>query len=142
LWRDALRDDPLALAALADREGADALMVAVDQGGPTAVAALHALPYAHDAELALRRLGEIALQTDGDIQFDVVDRIRRIVTRPTDSRDVLDAESVTACSVSLQALAKNTSVRKATRASAISALRMLADHKQITAAEIPTDLDM
>jgi hypothetical protein len=142
LWRQALAGDPLDLAALADREGALNLMTGVDQGGEIGLAALHAVPFADDAELAMRRLGEIALQTEGDTQRDVLDAIVRIAARPASTRDALDAPGVRACADALLVIAgKRGSARRDNRALAVSALRSLAERLGADAGAIPTDLD-
>jgi hypothetical protein len=141
LWRRAMRADPVDLAALADREGAAGLMDGVEQGGEVGVAALHALPHADDAELALRRLGEIALQTDGATQLDVVDVVELIAARPIRQAEVLDADGARECSKALLEIARKSGAGPQTRAKAISALRHMVDWLVVDPKQIPTDLD-
>jgi hypothetical protein len=136
-----MRADPEDLAALADREGAIGLMEGVEQGGEAGVAALHALPHADDAELALRRLSEIALQTDGVTQLDVVDVIERITARPVRQAEVLDVEGARGCAKALLEIARKSGAKKETRARAVSALRHMADWLVVDPKQIPTDLD-
>jgi hypothetical protein len=140
-WKRAMLGDPIDLGSLADREGAMGLLAGVEQGGEIGVASLHALPYADDADLALRRLGEIALQTDGVVQQDVVDVIERIAARPATQTEVVDASGARACADAMLELARKTSLRKETRARAISALRLLAERLVVDPTQIPTDLD-
>jgi len=133
--------DPIDLASLADREGASGLLAGVEQGGEAGVTALHALPHADDAELALRRLGEIALQVDGKTQRDVVDAIHGIASRPVRQAEVIDATGARACADALLDIARRSGVPKETRAVAVSALRSLAERMVVDPARIPTDLD-
>lgn len=133
--------DPIDLASLADREGASGLLAGVEQGGEVGLTALHALPYADDSELALRRLGEIALQVDGKTQLDVVGAVHGIASRPVTQTEVLDASGARACADALQDLARRGGTPKETRAIAVSALRSLAERMVVDPARIPTDLD-
>jgi len=141
LWKRAVQGDPIDLGALADREGAAGLLAGVEQGGDLGVAALHALPYADDASVALRRLGEIALQTDGAVQKDVVDVVERIAARPPTQTEVLDATGARACADALLEISRKSGISKETRSRAISALRLLADQLVVDPSQIPTDLD-
>lgn len=141
VWKRAMLGDPAELGALADREGAVGLLAAVEQGGDVGTAALHALPFADDAELAFRRLGEIALQTEGPVQQDVVDVIERIAARPLTQTEVLDAPGARACADALLEIARKTSVKKEIRSRAISALRHMTDRMAVDPNQIPTDLD-
>ena len=140
-WRAAMDGDPVDLARLADREGAIGLLEVMEQGGEPARTALHALPEADDAELALRRLGEIALQTDEPVRQDVVDVIERIAARPLTQTEVLDATGARACADAMLELARNPKVKKDTRAKAISALRRMVDRLVVDPKQIPTELD-
>jgi hypothetical protein len=140
LWSRASGADPIDLATLADREGARGLLAGVEAGGEPGVTALHALPYADDAELGLRRLAEIGLQTDGDTQRDVVDTVLRIAIRPAPD-EPLDPEGVRSCGAALLDIARRGSVDRDTRALAVSALRLLAERQAVDPAQIPTDLD-
>lgn len=141
LWNRAMGGDPLELARLADREGAAGLMDGVEQGGDVGRASLLALPYAGDAELAFRRLGEIALQTDGAMQHEVVDVIGQIAARPATQTEVLDADGARACGGALLELARSSRFRKDTRAKAVSALRRMAERLVVDPKQIPTELD-
>lgn len=133
--------DPLDLASLADREGASGLLAGVEQGGEVGLTSLRALAHADDSELALRRLGEIALQLAGDTQRDVVRAILGIVSRPVRQTEVLDASGAQACADALLELTRRGGVPKDTRALAVSALRSLAERMVVDPARIPTDFD-
>lgn len=117
------------------------MLAGVEQGGEVGLTALHALPYADDSELALRRLGEIALQVDGKTQLDVVGAVHGIASRPVTQTEVLDASGARACADALQDLARRGGTPKETRAIAVSALRSLAERMVVDPARIPTDLD-
>jgi hypothetical protein len=140
-WKRSMQGDPNELASLADREGAIGLLVGVEQGGDVGVVALHALPHADDAELALQRLGEIALQTDGATQHDVVEVIEQIAARPARQTEVLDAPGARACADALLEISRKSSNKKDTRALAVSALRQMTERLVVDPKQIPTELD-
>ncbi len=140
LWKAATQGDPLHLAALADREGADGLLVGLEAGGSVGTTALRALAYAPDAQLALRRLSEIVLQLDGDSQRDVLGIIESIALRPVE-HEVADADVFQACSTALKDIALNGRISSALRAKAVSILRLLIDQHRIQPLAVPTDFD-
>lgn len=89
----------------------------------------------------MQRLGEIALQTDGDRQLDVVDAIEQIALKPAPLTDPIDPPGVRACADALLEIARKGSVRGETRAVAVSTLRLLAERFAVDPAAIPADLD-
>jgi hypothetical protein len=141
LWRRALDGDPVDLARLADREGAGGLLEGLEEGGPIALAALAALPFADDADLAFQRLGEIVRQLDARAIGPVVQAIADMAARPRRQTEPLDPPGLRSCGEALLALAEQKSLAKSVRAPAISALRLLAERGAVNAQKIPTDLD-
>lgn len=121
-WTTATDDDPMDLAALADHEGATGLLEGLEQGGPVGLAALHALPFADDAELAFRRLAEIALQTKDDTQLDVLVTIRRMAEDAKQGGEPLDPGGPEACIQALVLIAKDGPAKR-NRFEAVAALR-------------------
>jgi hypothetical protein len=141
LWRRALDGDPVDLARLADREGAGGLLEALEEGGPIGRAALAAMPWADDAEVAYLRLGEIVRQLDPTTTGPVVQAILRMASRPRRQAEPLDPSGMRSCGEALLALAERKSLAKEIRAPAISALRLLAERGAVSSAAIPADLD-
>jgi len=141
LWRRALDGDPVDLARLADREGAGGLLEGLEEGGPIALAALGALPWAADADAAYQRLGEIVRQLDPAAAGPVVQAILDMASRPRRQTEALDPAGLRSCADALLTLAERKSLAKSVRAPAISALRMLVERGAVSAAAIPTDLD-
>lgn len=141
LWRRAEEGDPVDLARLADREGAGGLLEGLEEGGPIALAALAALPFAHDADAAYQRLGEIVRQLEPAAALPVVATILEIAGRPRRQAEPLDPPGLRSCAEALLGLAERKSVAKNVRAPAISALRLLAERGAINPSSIPTDLD-
>jgi hypothetical protein len=141
LWRRALERDPIDLARLADREGAGGLLEGVEEGGTVGLAALAALPFADDADVAFQRLGEIARQLDPAAAPPVLEAIVDMASRPRRQTEPLDAPGLRSCGEALLALAEQKSLPKNVRAPAISALRLLAERGAVALAAIPTDLD-
>ena len=141
LWRRAEDGDPVDLARLADREGAAGLLEGLEEGGPIGLAALAALPFAHDADAAYQRLGEIVRQLDPAAVLPVVETIVGMAARPRRQAEALDPPGLRSCAEALLGLAERKSVAKNVRAPAISALRLLAERGAISASAIPTDLD-
>ena len=135
-WTTATDDDPMDLAALADHEGATGLLEGLEQGGPVGLAALHALPYASDAELALRRLGEIALQTKDDRQLDVLVTVRRIAEGARQGGEPLDPGGPEACIQALEFIAKS-GAPKGNRYEAEAALRAFSYRGAVDPAQVP-----
>ena len=141
LWRRALERDPIDLARLADREGAGGLLEGLEEGGPVALAALAALPFADDAEAAFQRLGEIVRQLDPAATAPVLEAIVDMAARPRRQTEPLDPPGLRSCAEALMTLAERKNLSKSVRAPAISALRLLAERGAVAAAAIPTDLD-
>lgn len=141
LWRRALDGDPADLARLADREGAGGLLEGLEEGGPIALAALAALPWADDADAAYQRLGEIVRQLDPAATGPVVQTILAMAARPRRQTEPLDPPGLRSCGDALLALAERKGLAKGIRAPAISALRLLAERGAVSTAAIPTDLD-
>jgi hypothetical protein len=141
LWRRALERDPIDLARLADREGAGGLLEGLEEGGPIALVALAALPFADDADFAFQRLGEIARQVDPGSTGPVLEAILDMAARPRRQTEPLDPPGLRACAEALMTLAQQKSLTKTVRARAISALRLLAERGAVATAAIPTDLD-
>jgi len=141
LWRRALDRDPIDLARLADREGAGGLLEGLEEGGPIALAALAALPFADDADAAFQRLGEIVRQLDPAATAPVLEAIVDMAARPRRQSEPVDPPGLRTCAEALMTLAERKSLAKSVRAPAISALRLLAERGAVAAAAIPTDLD-
>ena len=141
LWRRALDGDPIDLARLADREGAGGLLEGLEEGGPVALTALLALPFAPDGDWAYQRLGEIVRQIDPRAVGPVVQAIIDLASRPRRQTEPLDPPGLRSCGEALIALIEQKSLAKTVRAPAISALRLLAERGAVSAAAIPTDLD-
>jgi hypothetical protein len=141
LWRRALEGDPIDLARLADREGAGGLLEGLEEGGAVGLTALASLPWAHDAEVAYQRLGEIVGQLDPTATGPVVQAILGMASHPRRQTEPLDPAGVRSCGQALLTLADRKSLAKSVRAPAISALRLLAERGAVSAGAIPTDLD-
>lgn len=125
-WQRASQGDPLELARLADREGAAGLLDGLEEGGVVGLTALLALPYADDAEIAYRRLGEILRQLEGEKAEPVLDAALGIASRPRTQTEPLDPEGTRYGIEALMSVAQS-KAPEATRAKAVSALRLLAD---------------
>jgi hypothetical protein len=141
LWQAALAGEVRDVARLADREGAVGLLEGLEEGGPVALAALTALPYADDAELSLRRLGEIAIALDADKARPVLDAVLGISSRRRRQTEPLDPGGARSCAEALLDIARRKDLAVRARARAISALRLLADRGAVDARAIPVDLD-
>lgn len=141
LWLRAKDEDPLERARLAEAVGAAGLLDGLEDGGDIAETALSALPYADDADLALRRLGELALAA-GPAEVDaLLDTILAIAGKPPRSREALDPEGARACGAALITLAGKQTLSRESRARAVSAARALAEKGYVDASRIPGDLD-
>src|SRR5687767_3875976 len=90
LWRRALERDPIDLARLADREGAGGLLEGLEEGGPIALIALAALPFADDADVAFQRLSEIVRQLDPASTRPVLETLVDMAARPRRQTEPLD----------------------------------------------------
>jgi hypothetical protein len=141
LWGRALDGDAIDLARLADREGAGGLLEGLEEGGAIGLAALAALPWAEDADVAYQRLGEIVRQLDPAATGPVLQAIIGMAARPRRQTEPLDPAGLRSCAGALLTLAERRSLAKTVRAPAISALRLLAERGAISTAVIPTDLD-
>lgn len=135
-WLAAASDDPLDLAALGEHEGAEGLLEALEQGGGVGLVALHALPYTDDSELALRRLGEIALQTKDQTQLDVLGAIRAIAQDMAARGEPLDPGGPEACIEALVLIAKDGSPKQ-NRLEARAALFAFASRGAVSPSRIP-----
>jgi hypothetical protein len=142
LWRRAQDGDAVDLARLADREGALGLLEGLEEGGPVALTALQALPFADDAEAAYERLSEILRQIDPVESPPFLIAIGGIARRPVRQTEPVDPPGLRSCASALLALAKRADLPKNVRASAISSLRLLAERHGVDPSAIPTDLDV
>jgi hypothetical protein len=142
LWQRALDGDRVDLSRLADREGASGLVDGLEEGGPIGLTALASLPYAEDAELAYRRLGEAVALSDPDDALPFVETILALASRRRRQTEPLDPPGMRSSADALLEVARNKSAPARTRAASISALRMLSESGAVQAAAIPTDLDM
>jgi hypothetical protein len=140
-WRRALEGDPLDLRALAEAEGAAGLLEGLEDGGDLFRAACAALPLAADGELALGRLGEVALLDDASLSDAAVLAIHRIASGPPSRGEPLDPDGVAGAAAAVLALATRTELARARRAHAISAARAFAERGALDPDRIPLDLD-
>ena len=140
-WQRALGGDPLDLRALAIAEGATGLLAGVEDGGELLHAACAALPFADDAELALGRLGELALIEDASISDVAVATIRAIAGAPPSRGEVLDPDGVASAARAVMTIAARLDLPRERRARAISAARAFAERGALDPASIPADLD-
>jgi len=140
-WQRALAGDPLELRALAQAEGATGLLEGVEDGGELFHAACDALPFADDAELALGRLGEVALLDDEALSGIAVAAIHRIASSPPSRGEPLDPDGVRSAARAVLTLASRTSLTRERRARTISVARAFAERGVLDPANIPADLD-
>jgi hypothetical protein len=141
LWLRARGADAAERARLAVAVGATGLLEGLEDGGQNARTALLALPFADDAEIALGRLGELALR-DGAIPREaLLEAILAVAGQPRRQREALDPDGVRACGEALLKLAGQSSLPRAERALAVSAARALAEKGYVQASAIPGDLD-
>ncbi len=142
-WQRAMNapDDPIELVRLAGAEGATGLMAGLEEGGASSVVALAALPYAEDAELAMGRLAEIALQADEKTAPLVIATIAGIAQRPLRSTELLDPLGAHAAFDAMVVVAKNGKLPAEIRAQAVSAGRLIAARRPYDARLLPTDFD-
>jgi hypothetical protein len=143
LWQRVLdaNDDPIELARLAEAEGAVGLLEALEEGGGVGVAALAALPFADDAELAMVRLAEISRQVDESGLGPVLDAIEGIVLQPTHQREHYDPTGVHATFDAMVELTKREKLSKPMRARAVSIGRLIASRGPYDTNLLPKDLD-
>ncbi|MBK8259145.1 MAG: thiamine biosynthesis protein [Polyangiaceae bacterium] len=140
-WKEALGGDPLALRALAEHEGALGLLEGVEDGGDLFRVAVSALPFASDADLALGRLGEIALLEDAALADASVSSLRLIAMQKPTRGELLDPDGVSNAAHALAVLASRENAPKERRSLAISAARAFAERGALDPATIPTALD-
>ncbi len=142
LWNRAMQsEDEIDLASLADREGASGLLEAVEVGGKVGHTALAALPMAHDAPVAFRRLSQLALLTEGPPRLHVLHTIHDVAARPSRLGEPVDEGGSDACAHALLRIARDPHAPSIHRAVAISSLRLPAFARLVDAAQIPSDLD-
>ncbi len=140
-WQRALAGDPLDVRALAHAEGASGLLEGVEDGGDIFHIACEAIPFADDAEIALGRLGEVALLDDAALSPIAVVAIHRVAAGPPSRGEPLDPDGVSAAARAVLALASNTTLPPERRARAVSAARAFAERGVLDPATIPADLD-
>ncbi|WP_437694025.1 thiamine biosynthesis protein [Sorangium sp. So ce176] len=140
-WLRAAGDDPLEHARLAEAEGASGLLAALDDGGDIALAALRALPYADDADLALGPLAERARAAPAPSLPPLLDALLGVAGRPPRPREPLDPDGARAAAATLLELSGRRDLPAEQRAVAISAARALAEKGLVDPARIPADLD-
>ena len=144
-WLQARSDDPLEKTRLAMAVGAAELLAGAEDEDPVAATALAALPYADDAEIALGRLGELALDRASPRSTArrrrVLEAILGIAGRPRRPVEALDPDGARRCGRAVVALAADPTLPREERALAVSAARALAEQGYVDRAAIPTDLD-
>ncbi|WP_433937505.1 thiamine biosynthesis protein [Sorangium cellulosum] len=140
-WLRAAGDDPLEHARLAEAEGASGLLAALEDGGDIALAALRALPYADDADLALGPLAERARAAPAPSLPPLLDALLGVAGRPPRPREPLDPDGARAAAALLLELSGRRDLPAEQRAVAISAARALAEKGLVDPARIPADLD-
>lgn len=152
MWLRAKDEDPLERARLAEAVGAAGLLEGVEDGGEIAEVALGALPLADDGELALRRLGELAIvrleappgagaAAARPSLAQILEAILGIAGQPDRQREPLDREGARACGQALLVIAGRAGADPAARALAVSAARAMAAKAHVDPTKIPTDLD-
>lgn len=140
-WRRAAGDDPLEHARLAEAEGAAGLLAALEDGGDIADAALRALPYADDADLALGPLAARAAAAPAASLPPLLDALLGVAGRPPRPREPLDPDGARAAAAILLELSGRRDLPPEQRAVAISAARALAERGLVDPRRIPEDLD-
>ena len=107
LWRRAAEGDPLDLQRLANREGADGLLLGISEGHTVGLTALRALPFARDRQLALgpvcRWLG--AARPAERALF--LDALYYMLSESSDIGESLDARGWAGCRASVRELDAN-----------------------------------
>ena len=136
LWKQAIGGDPMDLAALADQEGAPGLLEGLEQGGAVGKTALRAMPYADDAELGYQRLAEIAEQTEGTTQLELLQGIGLIAREAKARGEPLDPSGAEVCIVALQRIAAGKGERR-NRLEAAAALRAFAYRGAMDPGKVP-----
>lgn len=142
LWARAMNEgDDIDLAALADREGATGLLEAFEQGGQVARTALAALPFAPDAPVAYRRLGEVALLTKGETQRAIIRAAHDVAVRPRRFGEPVDEGGTELCAKALLHIANDEGAPRDNRALAVSALRLFPFSSVVGPEQVPTTFD-
>jgi hypothetical protein len=118
--------DPVDLSALAASEGADQLASRLDD--PRAHdAALQAIGYADDAEVAYARLARRAKEHPGAETSAILDVFERSLERPQRRGEILDNEGIHAAIADLRLVAHDESRKAEERSLAVSVLGRLKD---------------
>ncbi len=141
LWIRGRDEDPLERARFAEAVGASELILGLDDGGQVTDTALAALPFADDADIALGKLGSMALTAAPAELPPILEAILAVAGRPARPREPLDPEGARACGAAMLTVASRTSLPREPRALAVSAARALAEKGFVDRARIPTDLD-
>jgi hypothetical protein len=141
LWIRGSDEDPLERARLAEAIGASELILGLDDGGQVANTALAALPFADDADIALGKLGSMALTAGPAELLPILEAILAIAGKPARPREPLDPEGARACGAAMLTVASRTSLPREPRSLAVSVARALAEKGFVDRARIPTDLD-
>lgn len=128
VWRAADEGDPLDLARLATREGAQGLLDVAARGGRPGAVALAALPYADDGVVALGWLCTMLTRArEEDIPV-LVAAVAGISARPPRDAEQLALGDMEACLPIVSEVATTEHLPARTRDLAASARRMLAEH--------------
>ena len=135
-YRDAKTLSPFFLERLAKAEGASNLLEAFLDDGATSEAALLALPYADDADVAMGTLADF-LTRGGPRCRQVLDVMVDIARSPPEQREPLDPEGIQHSGEVLLTVARNPAVPDPERARAIAALRALARKGGVDGNRIP-----
>ena len=96
-WQRAMDLDPIALARLAELEGAMGLLEGVRLGGSVGNVALHALAYAPDGELALGPLCEMTKRVTGPSLDAILAALLGIAEGIAPDTERIGAEGVRSC---------------------------------------------
>lgn len=129
------------MEALALSEGATGLLEGVEDGGELFRTACAAMPLAADADLALGRLGEVALFDDASLSDVAILTIHRIAGKAPSRGEPLDPDGVVAAADAMLRLASQKSLPPERRARAISAARLFAERGVLNPDRIPADQD-
>lgn len=103
-WMHA-KDSHLALAALAEREGASGLLEGVRLGGGVAIVALAALPLVPDAETGLGPLCDLLPRTEGESRTRLLTSLVALAEAVASDRERVAMEEISVCRTRLERLA-------------------------------------
>ncbi len=126
LWQRASHGDAIDLARLAEREGAAGLLAALDGGGAPGRAALLALPYAPDAQLAAGRLCQLSTRVDASSRSLVLIALHGVLSRPPPG-ERLDAAGLARCRIELTHLEQRVDLSGSDRDRTEAARALLAE---------------